>query len=113
MLCAKKGTCYHNEKPYIYTIQPYIYTFSTRIYAFFLKEKLRNVSKLPLFISGASAASSRNIDHLLGKNKNGKAVIIIIGGAREVLCQDHDHIDLILLKRKGFIKKGINKCLNP
>ena len=40
-------------------------------------------------------------------------MIIIIGGAREVLCQDHDHIDLILLKRKGFIKKGINKCLNP
>ena len=42
-----------------------------------------------------------------GSSKTGRAVIIIIGGAREVLCQDHDRIDLILLQRKGFIKKAL------
>ena len=37
---------------------------------------------------GISAASSRNIDYLFENYKNGQAVVIVIGGAREVFCQD-------------------------
>ena len=32
---------------------------------------------------------------------------MVVGGAREVLCQEKDKIDLVILKRKGFIKKAL------
>ena len=57
--------------------------------------------------SGTCAATSKSMDFLLSTPKKGRAVILVVGGAREVLCQDHDHIDLIILKRKGFIKKAL------
>ena len=36
-----------------------------------------------------------------------RAVALVVGGAREVFCQDHNKIDLVMLKRKGFIKKAL------
>ena len=36
-----------------------------------------------------------------------RAVVLVVGGAREVLCQDRGRIDLIILQRKGFIKKAL------
>ena len=36
-----------------------------------------------------------------------RAVALIVGGAREVLCQDKNKIDLVILKRKGFVKKAL------
>ena len=36
-----------------------------------------------------------------------RAVVLVVGGAREVLCQENDRIDLIILNRKGFIKKAL------
>ena len=53
-----------------------------------------------LSFSGTCAATSKSMDYLLSTPK-GRAVILVVGGAREVLCQDHDRIDLIILKRKG------------
>ena len=41
------------------------------------------------------------------KGQKGRAVVIVIGGAREVICQDQDRIELILLNRKGFVKKAL------
>ena len=58
-------------------------------------------------LSGICAATSKSMDYLLSTPQKGRAVILVVGGAREVLCQDHDHIDLIILKRKGFIKKAL------
>ena len=57
--------------------------------------------------AGVSAASSRNIDYLFGNYKNGQAVVIVIGGAREVFCQDENCIELVLKNRKGFVKKAL------
>jgi hypothetical protein len=34
-------------------------------------------------------------------------VVLVVGGSREVLCQDKDKIDLVILKRKGFVKKAL------
>ena len=34
-------------------------------------------------------------------------MVLVVGGAREVLCQEKDKIDLVILKRKGFIKKAL------
>ena len=34
-------------------------------------------------------------------------MVLVVGGAREVLCQDKDKIDLVILNRKGFIKKAL------
>ena len=59
-----------------------------------------------LSFSGTCAATSKSMDYLLSKPK-GRAVILVVGGAREVLCQDQDRIDLIILNRKGFIKKAL------
>ena len=56
---------------------------------------------------GVSAATSRNIDYLFENHKNGQAVVIIIGGAREVFCQDRNCIELVLKNRKGFVKKAL------
>ena len=33
--------------------------------------------------------------------------MIIIGGAREVYCQDENSIELVLKNRKGFVKKAL------
>ena len=63
-----------------------------------------------LFFAGASAATSRNIDYLLTHpppGGKGRAVVLVVGGAREVICQDHDQIDIIINKRKGFVKKAL------
>ena len=57
--------------------------------------------------TGVSAATPRNIDYILGNNINGQAVIIVIGGAREVYCQDQSSIELVLKNRKGFVKKAL------
>jgi len=58
---------------------------------------------------GSCAATSKSFDYLLGygPQKKGRAVVLVVGGAREVLCQDKDKIDLIILNRKGFIKKAL------
>ena len=65
-----------------------------------------------LSFSGTCAATSKSMDYLLSTPK-GRAVILVVGGAREVLCQDHDRIDLIILKRKGnpliIPKSGFSK----
>lgn len=60
-------------------------------------------------VLGICAATSKSLDYLLGygPQKKGRAVVLIVGGAREVLCQDKDKIDLVILKRKGFIKKAL------
>ena len=57
--------------------------------------------------TGVSAATPRNIDYILGNNINGQAVIIVIGGAREVYCQDQNSIELVLKNRKGFVKRAL------
>ena len=43
-----------------------------------------------------------------GIKPKGQATIIVVGGAREVLRIDiTDRIVLVILKRKGFIKKAL------
>ena len=61
------------------------------------------------FFLAASTANPKNIDYLLGNHKNGQAVVIVIGGTREVYCldQNDNQIDLVLLNRKGFVKKAL------
>ena len=62
---------------------------------------------------GMSAATKENLDSILGTMHNGlrpkgQATIIVVGGAREVLRADiTDRIVLVILKRKGFIKKAL------
>ena len=57
---------------------------------------------------GASNAGSRNIAHIFNNFSKGQAVIISVGGAKEMLClQKKDEIDLIILNRKGFIKEAL------
>ena len=62
---------------------------------------------------GLSAATKENLDSILGHmhdgiRPKGKATIIVVGGAREVLRVDvTDRIVLVILKRKGFIKKAL------
>ena len=41
------------------------------------------------------------------KSVPNRAVVLVVGGAREVFCQDQNKIDLVMLKRKGFIKKAL------
>ena len=73
--------------------------------AFFQAPGLREIMSL----LAASASTPKNIDYLLGNHKNGQAVVIVIGGTREVNCldRDHNHIDLVILNRKGFVKKAL------
>ena len=62
---------------------------------------------------GMSAATKENLDSILGRMSNGlrpkgQATIIVVGGAREVLRADiTDRIVLVILKRKGFIRKAL------
>ena len=44
---------------------------------------------------------------MLGNHKNGQAVTIIVGGAREVYCTNENCIELVLKNRKGFVKKAL------
>ena len=57
--------------------------------------------------AGVSAATSQNIDYILESRKKGQALVIVIGGAREVFCQDQNCIELVLKNRKGFVKKAL------
>lgn len=62
---------------------------------------------------GSSAATKENLDSILGRMDNGvrpkgQATVIVVGGAREVIRADiTDRVVLVILKRKGFIKKAL------
>ena len=59
-------------------------------------------------LSGLSAASKENISYILGNEKcKGQAVIIVVGGAREILCVGTGQTKLVLKNRKGFCKQAI------
>ena len=59
-------------------------------------------------VSGCSAASPQNIDHIVGNpSAKGQAAMIVIGGAREVLSIKEDKVELVLANRKGFCKKAL------
>ena len=61
-----------------------------------------------VLISGVSAASSKNIDHIVGNLKvKGQAAMIVVGGAREVLSIKENQVELVLANRKGFCKKAL------
>lgn len=60
-----------------------------------------------LMLTGTCAATSKNLDCLMANKEGGRAAILVVGGAREVLNQDHSSIDLIIKNRKGFIKKAL------
>ena len=60
-----------------------------------------------------SAATKENLDSIMGHmhdgmRPKGQATIIVVGGAREVLRADiTNQINLVILKRKGFVKKAL------
>ena len=62
---------------------------------------------------GLSAATKENLDAILGHmhegmRPTGQATIVVVGGAREVIRADiTDRIVLVILKRKGFIRKAL------
>jgi len=71
---------------------------------FYLAPGLRDFA----LAAGVSAASSKNIDHIVGNPKvKGQAAMIVVGGAREVLSIKENQVELVLANRKGFCKKAL------
>lgn len=64
---------------------------------------------LAMGISSVSKESIRNLLSRGGKNNDGKgrAVTIVIGGARESLEAEPGHMRLVLKNRKGFVKMAL------
>ena len=88
---------------------PNIYFRLLTLREFYIFPGLREI----MLAMGMSAATKENLDAILGAMHNGlrpkgQATIIVVGGAREVLRADiTDRIVLVILKRKGFIKKAL------
>ena len=58
---------------------------------------------------GAISSSRQSIEHVLGSNPGGNAVVLVVGGAPESL-ETHpnlENISLILKPRKGFVKLAL------
>ncbi|XP_055348279.1 acyl-CoA wax alcohol acyltransferase 1-like isoform X1 [Paramacrobiotus metropolitanus] len=54
---------------------------------------------------GTSDASPENIDYIL--QNRGNMVIIVVGGTKETFFMDHKAVNLVLNKRKGFVRMAI------
>ncbi|QLG70670.1 hypothetical protein HG535_0A06120 [Zygotorulaspora mrakii] len=66
-----------------------------------------------LMALGISAVSKKNTLKVLEKDNS---ICIVVGGARESLASSIGHVDLILNRRKGFIRLALeagNVCLTP
>ena len=75
---------------------------------FALKSVFLQQNSQTYLLSGLSAASKENISYILGNEKcKGQAVIIVVGGAREILCVGTGQTKLVLKNRKGFCKQAI------
>ncbi|MFH4977415.1 hypothetical protein AB6A40_004124 [Gnathostoma spinigerum] len=59
-----------------------------------------------IMTSGAVSCSKRSIEYLINRGK-GTAVGIVLGGAEEALDAHHGCYDLLLKKRKGFVKLAL------
>ena len=104
LLCSGALACFATEGAGFSNMFPGIMPTLVTLEVFHLVPGMREFLQ-PI---GICAATHQSLDYLLTTPKHGgRAVIIIIGGAREVMCQDHDRIDLVLLKRKGFVKKAL------
>ncbi|XP_033127079.1 2-acylglycerol O-acyltransferase 2-like [Anneissia japonica] len=60
-----------------------------------------------IMLSGVCDASRESVDYLLKENGTGNMVVIVIGGAIEVLEAHPGIYNIYLKKRKGFVKKAI------
>lgn len=70
--------------------------------------------KLPLYREilmavGFITSSRRSIEHVLGSNPDGNAVVVVIGGSAEILYANPylENIPLVLKERKGFVKLAL------
>jgi len=59
-----------------------------------------------LLSNGCCAASRESIETLL-RNPSGTAAVLVVGGAREVMYCDEDKIELVMSRRKGFIRLAL------
>lgn len=57
--------------------------------------------------SGACAATRESIEWLLTKEGKGNALILVIGGAAEALDAHPGDVNLVLKRRKGFVKLAL------
>lgn len=58
---------------------------------------------------GSISSSRRSIEHVLGSNPGGNAVVLVVGGAPESLDThpNLENITLILKPRKGFVRLAL------
>lgn len=69
-----------------------------------------NLFKIVYFyivLAGACAATKESIEWNLTKEGTGNALVLVVGGAAEVLDAHPGQVKLILKKRKGFIKLAL------
>ncbi|XP_022098667.1 2-acylglycerol O-acyltransferase 2-A-like [Acanthaster planci] len=60
-----------------------------------------------IMMAGVCDVSRESLDWLLGQSGPGNAVVIVVGGVKEVLeAQPHRHV-IYLSKRKGFVRKAL------
>ena len=60
--------------------------------------------KLTDIFAGAVSADKRSLECILNSNEKGNALILFVGGVAEVLKAIPGTYQLILKKRKGFVK---------
>jgi len=58
---------------------------------------------------GAIEVSKKSIKNVLTQEKTGQAIVIVVGGALEALDAHQGNFNLILNKRKGFIKIALKR----
>uniref|UniRef100_A0A1I8ABS3 diacylglycerol O-acyltransferase n=1 Tax=Steinernema glaseri TaxID=37863 RepID=A0A1I8ABS3_9BILA len=57
--------------------------------------------------TGCITASKESISYQLNRDKGGRAIAIVLGGAEEALDANPENFDLTLKSRKGFVKLAL------
>ena len=57
--------------------------------------------------AGAVSATRESMDYLLGREGTGRALCLVVGGAKESLDCHPGEVSLHLSKRKGFCKMAL------
>ncbi len=56
---------------------------------------------------GAVSASKRSLHHRLTSRNGGDATVLVVGGAAEALLHHPDKVELVLQRRRGFVKLAL------